>query len=760
MNFPREYFYDEVRESFYISGMMKRSWAAQIEVLEEIDLLCQKHGILWFADCGTLLGAVRHGGYVPWDDDLDICMLRDDYKRFHKYVVPELPEKYVTLTYENEEYWQMITRVVNRDGISFAEDDLKKYHGFPYTAGIDVFVLDYVAQDPGEEEVRRQLVNTILSIGNIPGIDGDNPSEEGVDMLQMVEETYHVQIDRKNHLCRQLYEIAERLSCLYPSEGAKEVVLMPYWCSEHNHKYPIETVNKIARIPFENTLINVPAGYDKVLKIEYGDYLKIHRGGAMHDYPLYQVQEDYLAEKWGINNPYLYIFDKKDLKKEKMDKPARLKNRFAGFCELLHQIHKMICNSEVDTDQALELLEQSQEGIISIGEDIEEQYGEGYTTVNLIERYCEDLYIAAQTITEGEMTSLADVMKKLDDTLGEMELSIKNDLKEKKEILFISFRSELWDTFRGLYRKALKDENVNVTVMPVPYYDKDVAGKIGDMHYDIDGYPKDIKLADYRKYDVEKKHPDIIYTMYAYDAYNYTYVLPPMYFTSELKKHTEELVYVPYFKLGKIVSADQKLRQTTRYFVKIPGMMHADKVLLESEEIRKLYFEELVSFCGEDTSEIWEEKLKVMEEKKDFNDPDIKIPAAWNNMLYKTGGDKKKTVLFLNAICSFYQYKERALEKLAEVLETFKNTKEDVLLIWRPQPVIALSEDLFTRELWLKYRQIVEEYRASGWGILDENADPQMAIDLADAYYGDPDPVMQKCRVAGKPVMIMDVDVN
>ena len=66
MQFPHTYFEDEIREGFYITGAMKRAWAAQLEVLEEIDKVCKKHNIRWFADCGTLLGAVRHRGYIPW----------------------------------------------------------------------------------------------------------------------------------------------------------------------------------------------------------------------------------------------------------------------------------------------------------------------------------------------------------------------------------------------------------------------------------------------------------------------------------------------------------------------------------------------------------------------------------------------------------------------------------------------------------------------------------------------------------------------
>lgn len=57
-----KYFEDEVREGFFVSSMMKRYWAAQLKVLSEVDRVCRKHGIRWFGDCGTLLGAVRHGG--------------------------------------------------------------------------------------------------------------------------------------------------------------------------------------------------------------------------------------------------------------------------------------------------------------------------------------------------------------------------------------------------------------------------------------------------------------------------------------------------------------------------------------------------------------------------------------------------------------------------------------------------------------------------------------------------------------------------
>ena len=82
MSYSPEYYDNEIREGFFIPGMIKRSYASQMDILKTVAEVCEKHNIKWYADCGTLIGAVRHHGFIPWDDDLDICMLQEDYARF------------------------------------------------------------------------------------------------------------------------------------------------------------------------------------------------------------------------------------------------------------------------------------------------------------------------------------------------------------------------------------------------------------------------------------------------------------------------------------------------------------------------------------------------------------------------------------------------------------------------------------------------------------------------------------------------------
>ena len=92
IKFDNSFFLAEKRDGFEIMGLMKRAWAAQLEVLWEIDRICKKYGLTWFADGGTLLGAIRHKGFIPWDDDIDITMKRHDYNILLSVLERELPD--------------------------------------------------------------------------------------------------------------------------------------------------------------------------------------------------------------------------------------------------------------------------------------------------------------------------------------------------------------------------------------------------------------------------------------------------------------------------------------------------------------------------------------------------------------------------------------------------------------------------------------------------------------------------------------------
>ena len=90
MEFIKDLYRDEIRDGWLVKSDMKKVWQRQLEIWQEVDRICRKHKINYYADGGTLLGAARHGGFIPWDDDFDICMMRPDYNRFYEVVEEEL----------------------------------------------------------------------------------------------------------------------------------------------------------------------------------------------------------------------------------------------------------------------------------------------------------------------------------------------------------------------------------------------------------------------------------------------------------------------------------------------------------------------------------------------------------------------------------------------------------------------------------------------------------------------------------------------
>ena len=287
-------FRDEVRCGFYIPTAVKQAWAAELEVLAEIDRICEKHGIRYFADWGTILGAVRHGGFVPWDDDLDVCMLRDDYIRFRQVADAELPQDYVIHDYaRQEDHWLFLARVVNHQKICFAPEYLDAHHNFPWLVGVDIFVKDYLYEDPVKEKERDDEIMHILAVAD--GIvAGSIKAETGAQWLQKFREKYGFQMDAESDPRQQgiaLYRLAEeQMARVAPEETDTIGQIFPF-ILKGGQGQPKKYYEDILRIPFENTTIPVPASYDTILRSRYGDYLKIHKVWGGHGYPFFEGQK-------------------------------------------------------------------------------------------------------------------------------------------------------------------------------------------------------------------------------------------------------------------------------------------------------------------------------------------------------------------------------------------------------------------------------------------------------------------------------------
>lgn len=763
--FPEGYFEDEIRDGFYVSSIMKKCWAAQLEVLQDIDRVCRRYNINWYADCGSLLGAVRHGGFIPWDDDLDICMFRDDYYRFLQVAPKELRNMwpdYDILNYHNEEYWEPISRVINAHDIKFDMPRMEKFHGYPLSVGIDVFPLDFICPDPEEEEERKNLFRMIFELA-------DSDYAETVDdsVLESLGDAVGRKIDRSRSVKLQLYELGEMVSSLYRRDEANEVALMTYWYRHNDHKYSMKLFEKTVKLPFENIEINAPAGYDSVLKIEYGDYMRLVKSGGIHDYPHFNVQIDRL-EKWMGESSPLHKKVSADVVNIKINRDygngnprVQVRTKALEFVKVLENVHAQISillNKE-QYDEAHELLVQCQDVAIQIGTYIEENQGEGFVTVTYFEEYCELIYNIAENINQNN-----DVDEILEEQMSKIKNSIDKDIKVKKEVVFLPFSAKHWEKMEGAWRKAVEDPDANAVVIPIPYYEKYPSGQAKEQFYNVDAYPEYLHVRDYQTYDFCARQPDEIVIQYTYDDDNYVTTIDPYYYSRNLKQYTDKLTYIPYFITDEIGEGEERAYKVMDYYVISPAVVYADKVIVQSENMKEMYVKKLTEFFGEETRQLWADKIDGSTGVIDMTDvkmskSEITMPDEWKRVIFREDGSAKKVVLYNTSISGLFEHGERMIDKLKGSFDIFKANEDNIALLWRPDPLIDATIPAMDPGLYEKYKKLVDEYKSDGFGIYDDSKDIHRILLLADAYYGDTDKLVQECRNRRMPVMIQNVDV-
>lgn len=300
MQIDNSFFEDEVRSGFFVPGMVKRGWAAQLEVLAEVDRICRKHHIQYFAEWGTLLGAVRHKGFIPWDDDMDICMKRVDYNRFLEIAPTEFAEGFsIGNVYTDLNYDTQLTRILNAREIHLDDEFLNKYHQFPYGAGLDLFPLDYISRDEESNNLQMQLLELAATYSHLyaPGVIDWG---EGEPYLLQLQEFCGVTFDRAKPIQQQLLILIDRLSALFREDESDYLTSMALWKKTQTYKLPKEYYDEAVYLPFECMMVPVPKAYDAILQYKYGDYMRLVKNGSSHDYPFFAKQEKMLYELAGI----------------------------------------------------------------------------------------------------------------------------------------------------------------------------------------------------------------------------------------------------------------------------------------------------------------------------------------------------------------------------------------------------------------------------------------------------------------------------
>ncbi|WP_314730689.1 LicD family protein [Oribacterium parvum] len=620
MEFEREFFYDEVRDGFYIPGIIKRLWAAELTVLSDIDRICKKYDIPYYADGGTLLGAVRDGNFIPWDDDIDIMMLREDYDRFQDVLKDELPEGLSLNTLETKRNYYSFFSTISTTEIGFQSRLLEKYRDYPFIVSVDIFVIDELSGNVEEENRRKEILSGFLAIINRLN---ENPVKDDTfqEELNKLEELINMRFDSSLPFEKQLYKAIETEVCQFNGKGKGMLACVPWHCLQAECQYPKSAFHKTKWVPFSNTTIPIPEGFDVILSAEYGDYKIKRKGADTHNYPYFKKYEEVLKKYIREKEEFYYSFSEEDLiRPEVQNIRDLLMLTVERFCSSHQELMKKLENKELFA--CLQRLSIMQEEAITLGNIIEQKKGEGTESVFMIEGYCEALYEVHQSILEqiakddfskvpfSVRKDLKEKMKHVETCLDNLQYALKKDFK--KQVVFLPHSAKHFESLRPLVDALLQDEEIDCKIIPIPYYDKCGDGRLKKIHYDGLDFPKEYKIVDYNCYDFLVDFSDCIIINSPYDEYNPVWTVDPQFYSREIKKYTKKLAYIPWFVTDEINPEEEEDRKAfinMEYYVNVPGIFHSDLSIVQSEGMKNAYLAKIEEFAGKDVAKKMEKKI-------------------------------------------------------------------------------------------------------------------------------------------------------
>ena len=423
------------------------------------------------------------------------------------------------------------------------------------------------------------------------------------------------------------------------------------------------------------------------------------------------------------------------------------KQEVLGCVDSLHQAHEEIREALNKNNTALvrNMLSECQDFAVSLGENIERLEGEGHVTVSHLESYCEALFQAYEGADNAGI-NVNKVCKTLKKHLLRVENSVRNDIRVRNEIVFLPYKAAMWDSLESVYLAAKADPDCDAYCVPIPYYEKNPDGSMGKMHYEGLDYPDNIQVIDWQSYQFEERKPDAIFIHNPYDSCNYVTSVHPRFYSDNLKRYTDCLVYIPYYATAGGMSEGQSL---------CPAYINADYIVIQSEDYRKFFDKRLPDnkFLPMGSPKF----DRVIHKCQNPPEP----PAEWKLSKSQLERMKNSKVYFYNtSIGGMLANTEAFLKKMRYVFDIFKG-REDACLLWRPHPLLESTFSSMRGMYKPQFDALKKEFVEENIGILDETTDIENTIALSDVYIGDSGTsVTSLFGVAGKPLFILNNNIH
>lgn len=275
LELPEEFYQEETRTGYTISREMKEVWAVELDLLNEFIRVCQKLGLKYSLEGGSMLGAVREGKFIPWDDDIDVTMLRHDYDILMKEGPKYFKSPYfLQSAYTDKEYSRRHAQLRNEQTCAMLANEAQTVR-FNQGIFLDIFVLDGVDMQREEEEL-----NTALSLfKHCNYISYHHSTNRIIELIKkirakvisLIEGDIPTSLKRMEEYMRQ-FQNEEIVAELCIKETVPTI--------KHFQR---EWFENLTTIEFEGITCTIPAEYDKALTVWFGkDYMVPRNIPTMH----------------------------------------------------------------------------------------------------------------------------------------------------------------------------------------------------------------------------------------------------------------------------------------------------------------------------------------------------------------------------------------------------------------------------------------------------------------------------------------------
>lgn len=256
----------------------------QLEILEYVQKFCLENDIKFWLDSGTLLGAVRHGGYIPWDDDIDIGMLREDYDKFI-YAFNGTNDRYRCCTVENTSgFGYPFAKVLDMETILYEPDE----RGTKLNINIDVFVFDNAPDDDVKVEKMFSIRDRLRIFRQLKFCKGRSSTSNILKKIVIFIASALFQIFPTGYFDSLIVKNSKKYA-------DKETKRVGNFCGANKFVCDKSVFDDFIWMEFEKKKFLVPIGYDKWLKSSYGNYMElppIEKRKTHHTYVAYKLEED------------------------------------------------------------------------------------------------------------------------------------------------------------------------------------------------------------------------------------------------------------------------------------------------------------------------------------------------------------------------------------------------------------------------------------------------------------------------------------